>query len=340
MGSVLVSNPPYNMKWTPPSLSNFDKRFMGIGVPPKNNANYAFILSGLALAHRQCFILPSSVLSPKGIEADILKNLIEANTVEAAIALPDNMFTATSIATVILVLDKHKKTQKITFVDLREQYEEKERQQNGQFGGKSHVNRTYKKIFKTLSDDVIEKTVSAVKKGTTEKGFCKTVDLNTVKQNDYSMDIRRYVEIDLEEVEHRKFSEIADDYNRIIKRKNAVKITINETLAKTLGLYEAFSQKDVDISESFAIVDCKAEKEDFISFTKSAVLKIECRLNNINFPEIMSIFITMWRQNIMLFNNEENRILAEFRDALLNDLMSGEKRINDENIYKWTNHGD
>jgi hypothetical protein len=307
---------------------------MGIGVPPKNNANYAFILSGFAISDKQCFLLPSSVLNPKGAEADILKNLIEANVVEAVISLPDSMFASTSIATVILLLNKHKSTQKIIFVDLRKQYEEIEREQNGQFGGNSHTNRTYKKIFKSLSDDVIARCVDVVRNKSSEDRFCKTIDLDVVRENNYVLQISKYIDFTDCEVRHRNFKEIAEDYNRIIARKNAVKITINETLAKTLGLYEAFSHKNIDVSESFAAADCKVEKEDFISFTKSAVLKIECKTNLAGFPEIISIFFTMWRQNMMMYNNEENRILAEFRDALLNELMSGNLLLQDTLRYE------
>lgn len=55
MGSVLLSNPPYNLQWEPPSMAGFDQRFMGYGIPPKNNANYAFVLTGVNLADKSCF---------------------------------------------------------------------------------------------------------------------------------------------------------------------------------------------------------------------------------------------------------------------------------------------
>ncbi len=39
---------------------------------------------------------------------------------------------------------------------------------------------------------------------------------------------------------------------------------------------------------------------------------------------IFSMVLPMWSQHIYYLNNEENRLLAEFRDALLPKLMSGE----------------
>ena len=50
------------------------------------------------------------------------------------------------------------------------------------------------------------------------------------------------------------------------------------------------------------------------------VVKLKCKDK---VPEILLIFLNMWKQHIMYLNNEENKVLAEFRDALLPDLMSG-----------------
>jgi hypothetical protein len=82
-------------------------------------------------------------------------------------------------------------------------------------------------------------------------------------------------------------------------------------------------KRDDGVSDSFSVVGCKAEKESFITMSKKATeFKIQNRSKD-KLPEILMIFLTMWKQHIMYLNNEENRILAEFRDALLPDLMSG-----------------
>lgn len=44
--ATAISNPPYNLKWEPTVLANLENRFV-YGVPPKSNANYAFVLSAL-----------------------------------------------------------------------------------------------------------------------------------------------------------------------------------------------------------------------------------------------------------------------------------------------------
>ena len=327
MASVLMSNPPFNLKWNPPVAAGFDNRFLQYSVPPKNNANFAFILSGIALSNKSAFILPINVLNPTGVEKEIVKDLIEDNLLSAIILLPDKMFESTSIAVCILLFDKEKQTRKIEMIDLRQQYEEKERLQNGMHGGNAHEKRTYKKTVKILTDEVIKKTNDAIKMLKTEEGFCKAVDHQNVIENDYKLNPNLYIDFEELKQEYRSFKDIASDYNRIIKEKNMIKFTINETLAKTLGLYNSFNKKEIDVSPSFEVVGEAADKEQFITFSKSAILKIEVNIKESRLPETVQIFINMWKGHISYLNYEENRILAEFRDALLPKLMSGEIEV-------------
>ena len=58
------------------------------------------------------------------------------------------------------------------------------------------------------------------------------------------------------------------------------------------------------------------EKEDYIQLTKNKgefIIKVNSK--DI-FPEVAHLILNMWKQNVMTFNNEENILLAEFRDAL------------------------
>ena len=71
----------------------------------------------------------------------------------------------------------------------------------------------------------------------------------------------------------------------------------------------------------------KIEKENFISVSKKAgELKFENGSKN-SISTILLSILQMWKQHIMYLNNEENRYLAELRDALLPDLMSGKIRL-------------
>ena len=144
--SILISNPPYNMKWEIPLFPQMQKRFSETEVPPESNANFAFVLTALELSNRSVFILPCGILTTENKqEKAIRRYLVEKNLIEAVITCPDNMFGATSIPTCIIVFDKNKKTEKIEMIDMRNKFEIEIREQNGQFGSDSHTKRVYKK---------------------------------------------------------------------------------------------------------------------------------------------------------------------------------------------------
>lgn len=79
MGISLISNPPYNMKWSLPIFAQLQPRFNNCGLPPESNANYAFILTGLEkIDNKAVFLLPYNVLSTDNKkEKEIRKYLIE-----------------------------------------------------------------------------------------------------------------------------------------------------------------------------------------------------------------------------------------------------------------------
>ena len=180
MKRVLVSNPPYNMQWEAPPFAQLQSRFADCyTVPPKSNANYAFVLTGLEKHDRCVYLLPGSVMGGKSKEeTEIRKWLIEKNLVEAVIICPDNMFESTGIGTCIIVLDKNKKNATTEMVDLRRKYKEETREQNGQYGGSSHTNRTYKKTIKVIPEETMEEVIAAIEERKDIADFCKA-DRNT-----------------------------------------------------------------------------------------------------------------------------------------------------------------
>jgi type I restriction-modification system DNA methylase subunit len=329
MGSSLVSNPPYNMPWKVPDLAGFMPQYTGYTIPPKQNANYAFILAGLQMADsKMAFLLPNSVLESNiREETDIRQQLVKDNLISAVIALPDSMFESTSIPTCIVLFDKRKETQRVEMIDLSEKYETEVRDQKGQFGSAGHVQRTYHKNVKILTAETMQKAMDAIRNGTNETGFSRSVLPETLSENEYSLSPRRYIEKEIIEEKHRSFEDIAEDYNRIIRQKNIIKIRMNRTAAKRLG-YDCLAVDIPDLSKTFAVVGQKAEKEAFISFTADDGIRIECSTKD-GIPTMIILFLKEWRTMIMHLNSEENRLLAEFRDALLPKLMSGEIRVNE-----------
>lgn len=329
----LISNPPYNLKWKAPVFAQIQPRFAEYGVPPDNNANFAFILTGLDMVDgKAAFLLPCSVLdSGTAQEQEIRRTLIEKNLIEAVIILPDRMFEATSITTCIFLINKSKQSLKVEFIDMRQEYTEEQRDQNGQFGGASHEKRTYHKTVKVLTDEAMTKAIDTIEKQANIPGFCKAASPEEIREKEYDLSPARYIEAQQQEYTHRNYEDIATDYNRIIREKNSVKITINESLAKSLGLYDlALKVKqgcNIDLQQSFELVGQMVEKDNYLTLSKNAAeFRIENKAKD-KLPEMLLMFLQMWKQHIMYLNNEENRIHAEMRDALLNDLMTGKIEV-------------
>lgn len=327
-----ISNPPYNMAWEVPLFAQLESRFANCELPPKGNANYAFVLTAIdKIKSMASLLLPCGVLTGKEkSEIAIKKYLIEKNLIDAIILNPDKMFEKTGIATCFLVINKHKNTANIALLDMRNTFEIEKREQNGQFGGASHTNRTYTKELKIYTDEQIQKAIDCIKNKTDIKDFCKIVSIQDISEKNYNLLPTAYFEIDFnQETKHREYSEIIDDINRVIAEKNKLKLTINETIARNLGLtaiYELSKENEriqEEMNNSLKFTGKKIESECYIALSKNAG---EFKFENKSKKELSTIIISifqMWKQHIIFMNNEENRYLAELRDALLPDLMSG-----------------
>lgn len=325
MGKSLVSNPPYNLKWKHPDLIRFLPQYMGWELPPESNANMAFVLSAIEMTEsRAVLLLPNGVLSSGGQEGNVRSQLIDENLLHAVISLPGSMFESTSIPTCILVFDKHRQTRKIAMIDLSDKCKEEVRDQRGQFGGNAHEGRTYHKTINVIPADIMREVENAIDEGIDADGLCRWVPNEEVAKNNYVIHPKRYFETKTE-IKYRSFEDIANDYNRIVRQKNAIKIRMNKTAAKRLG-YDCFDKDRIDLTKSFQIVGQKVEKEDFITFGADDGIKISISTKESIHPLIVD-FLNHWKQLIIYLNNEENRYLAEFRDALLPKLMNGEIEI-------------
>lgn len=326
MGTSLISNPPYNLRWKPPELAGFLPQYAGYEIPPESNANMAFILSALNWAEdRAVILLPNIVLSSyQKKEKTIRQQLISQNLLLAVITLPENMFESTSIATCLLVFDKNKETRKIALIDLKDKCQKETRDQRGQFGGNSHTGRTYHKAVMVISPEVMQECLDLIDSQQDKEGLCKWVQPEELERNDLDLTPRRYFDLQIE-ISHRSFEDIAADYNRIISQKNAIQIKMNKTAAKRLG-YDCMDHNKPDLSESFGIVGQKVSKEKNISFSADDGITIKISTKDGIHPLILD-FLNHWKQMIMYLNNEENRYLAEFRDALIPELMSGRIKV-------------
>ena len=326
----IISNPPYNIKWEPPTPMLADSRFQGKPIPPAGNANYAFVFTALNRLKQNgkcAFVLPTGVLSGEP-EKEIREYLITNGLIERVITLPGSMFESTSIGTCIIEFSFGNKNVKM--FDCRQKIEQEQRDQNGQFGGASHENRTYHKTINVIPDSLID-TLCGVCDNISE--FSKEIGNEEIAKNDYMLTCSRYIEFVEKEETHRPYADIMADINRVSRERSIIKITCNETFAKEMGLYEVAkleeSKSDDELNKTFEMLGGHYESKRYITLTKSREFKIENQDKEL-WSSLIKFFLPMWSQHMYYLNQEENRLLAELRDALLPDLMSGKLDI-DEN---------
>lgn len=328
---VSISNPPYNIPFeTKANIFRY-------GMPPKSNANYGFIQLCIDKAKtKSALILPNSVLTTDNkVEKEIRKSLINNNVIDSVIMCPVGMFEATSIPVCILLLNHNKKDKNIEFIDMRQTFIEDTRLQNGQFGSASHTNRTYKKAIKVFSEDHIKLVIDCINNRQNTIGLCKCESIDIVSENDYKLTPNRYVEMKEQGNSRREYKDILNDLNRIIKQKNLCKLTINETLARNVGFdiefYKSDKSQSISMSDELKkienLIGGTIEKSDYITFTKNKNEIIFSNNSKEDVSHILTMIFQQWKSFIFYLNLEENRYLAELRDALLPELLSGEIKL-------------
>ena len=178
---AIVANPPFSAKWSAHEVFNTDDRYSQYGrLAPKSKADFAFVqhmLHHLDENGTMAVILPHGVLFRGGAEAHIRKYIIkDRNWLDAVIGLPANVFFGTSIPTTILVFKKCREDQdNILFIDASEQFEKV---------GKDNV----------LRPEHIEKIVGTYAARQTVDKLAYLSSLSEISENDYNLNIPRYVD--------------------------------------------------------------------------------------------------------------------------------------------------
>jgi type I restriction enzyme M protein len=178
---AIVANPPFSAQWSASPLHMTDDRFSQYGkLAPGSKADFAFIqhmVHHLADNGTMAVVVPHGVLFRGGAEGHIRQYLIEdRNYLDAVIGLPGNIFYGTSIPTCILVFKKCRENpDSILFIDASQHYEKAK-------------NQNY------LRGSDIEKIVNTFRERRVETKYSYLADLEKVKENDYNLNIPRYVD--------------------------------------------------------------------------------------------------------------------------------------------------
>ncbi len=185
---AVVANPPFSAHWSANKLFESDDRFSQYGrLAPSSKADFAFVqhmLHHLDENGTMAVVLPHGVLFRGAAEGEIRKYLInERNWLDAVIGLPANIFYGTSIPTCVLVFKKCREhPNDILFVDASA-YFEKAKNQN------------------FLRDDDVDKIVATYRQRLQEEKYSYRAPLAEIAENDFNLNIPRYVDTFEEEEE-------------------------------------------------------------------------------------------------------------------------------------------
>ncbi|AWG22866.1 type I restriction-modification system subunit M [Flavobacterium faecale] len=178
---AIVANPPFSANWSASPLFMTDERFSAYGkLAPSSKADFAFVQH---MVHQlddngtMAIVLPHGVLFRGGAEGHIRKYLIEdKNYLDAVIGLPANIFYGTSIPTCILVLKKTRQNpDDVLFIDASQHFD-KVKTQN------------------VLLEEHIAKIITTYKNRTPEDKYSHIANLTMIAENDYNLNIPRYVD--------------------------------------------------------------------------------------------------------------------------------------------------
>lgn len=206
---VIVANPPFGVKWEADAIDlNADERFSRYGkLAPKSKGEYAFIqtmVHHLAENGTLATVVPHGVLFRGAAEKTIRQYMIEKeNILDAVIGLPSNLFYGTGIPAAILVFKKNRTTDDIIFIDASNEFE-KVKTQN------------------ILTEENLQKIVKTYEERATIEKYSQKVELSEIIENDYNLNIPRYVDT-FEEEEPIDIIEVSKEYSELVAQEKQIR---------------------------------------------------------------------------------------------------------------------
>lgn len=176
MFDAVMANPPYSQHWDNTNRED-DPRFKA-GIAPKTKADYAFLqhsLYHLKSNGWMAIVLPHGVLFRGAAEARIRQELLKNHNIVTVIGLPEKIFTNTGIPTVIIVLEKNRKADDVLFIDASKGFEKQ-------------------KNSNQLRQVDIDKIVQTYLNRTDVEKYAHVASLAEIQENDYNLNIPRYVD--------------------------------------------------------------------------------------------------------------------------------------------------
>ena len=183
----VIANPPFSLdEWGRDVAESDGYGRFRFGVPPKTKGDLAFVQHMVAVLNaggRLGVVMPHGVLFRGSAEGKIRQGLLQEDLFEAVIGLAPNLFYGTGIPASILVLNRDKPAErkgKVLFIDASAEFEEGTNQNRLRDQDIEHISKT----FHAYTD--VEK-------------YARVVPLAEIEQNDWNLNISRYVDTSDEE---------------------------------------------------------------------------------------------------------------------------------------------
>ena len=211
---TVVANPPFSLdKWGKvedkdgekttitwdPETDRYNRFWRGI--PPKSKGDWAFISHMIETTYegkgKVGVVVPHGVLFRGSSEGKIRQKTIEENLLEAVIGLPANLFFGTGIPAAILVFNKGKavsssgvENKNVLFIDASQHYEAAKNQNKLRETDINHIVDTYRDFQQ-----------GKFQPGVVEDKYSYVATFEEIKENDFNLNIPRYVDTFEEEPE-------------------------------------------------------------------------------------------------------------------------------------------
>ena len=177
---IVTANPPFSLdKWGHDEAEHDKFSRFRRGIPPKTKGDYAFILHMIETLKpktgRMGVVVPHGVLFRGSSEGKIRQQLIDENLLDAVIGLPEKLFYGTGIPAAILIFKKAKSDNKVLFIDASREFK----------AGKNQ---------NLLTEENIRKIVDTYRNGASVEKYSYIASLEEIQENDYNLNIPRYVD--------------------------------------------------------------------------------------------------------------------------------------------------
>ena len=220
----ILANPPFNLEWDRDKVED-DPRWK-YGLPPKNNANYAWLqhmISKLSQNGKMACILANGSLAVSGQEGEIRKTQRSTVLVDCIITMPTNLFYTVAVPCSIWIINRNKKQKgKTLFINA------------------TNLGTMVTRRLRELSEDDIKKVANTYHNYQNDenyenvKGFCYSATTEEIKSNDYVLTPGRYVGVEEAEDDGIPFEEKMKNITSELSRQFEESHKLEEEIKKNL----------------------------------------------------------------------------------------------------------